>query len=143
MPDGLNRVTAIGYLGKEPELRFTQSNQAVLNFSIACSESWFDKTANERKERTEWVSIVLWGPRAAALGKLLTKGDRVCIEGRLQTRSWEDKQGDKRYTTEVVATNVLLLGGKRKQEDGAGDAAGGGERREQFSDSQIDDEIPF
>lgn len=110
--EGLNRVTLVGNLGAEPELRHTQSGQAVLNLRLAVSESWFDKERGERKERTEWVTVVLWGKRGEALAKILAKGSSVLIEGRLQTRSWE-QDGQKRYSTEVVATNVLLVGGRR------------------------------
>lgn len=115
MADGLNRVTLIGNLGQGPELRYTQSRQAVLSLRMATTESFFDTNLKERKERTEWHSVVIWNKRAEALGKLLSKGSRICVEGRLQTRSWEDKQGGKRYTTEVVASNVLLLGDARSE----------------------------
>jgi len=125
MAEGLNRVTLIGNLGQDPELRFTQSNQGVLSLRIATTESYFDNNTKERKERTEWHSIVVWGKRGEALNKILSKGSRICIEGRLQTRSWEDKTGGKRYTTEVVASNVILLGG-RGEGAGAGGGGGGG-----------------
>lgn len=147
MADGLNRVTIIGFLGKDPELRFTQSNMGALNFSVACNESWFDEKTKERKERVEWVNCVVWGKRAEGLNKCLSKGSRVCVEGRLQTRNWEDKQGVKRYSTEVVATNVVLLGGKG---DSAGNPRGNGNSGSSSSadyssttDSQDDDQIPF
>lgn len=113
MADGLNRVTLLGNLGADPELRHTQSGQAVLNLRIACSESWFDKESNERKERTEWVSVTVWGKRAEGLSKVLGKGDRICVEGSLRTSSYE-KDGDKRYKTEVNATNIVLCGGGRR-----------------------------
>jgi single-strand DNA-binding protein len=125
MAEGLNRVTLIGNLGQDPELRFTQSNQGVLSLRMATTESYFDNTTKERKERTEWHSIVIWGKRGEALNKILSKGSRICVEGRLQTRSWEDKQGAKRYTTEVVANNVLLLGGRGEGGGGRGEGGGG------------------
>jgi single-strand DNA-binding protein len=124
MAEGLNRVILIGNLGQDPELRFTQSNQGVLSLRMATTESYFDTNTKERKERTEWHSIVIWGKRGEALNKILSKGSRICVEGRLQTRSWEDKQGGKRYSTEINATNVILLGGRG--EGGGGGAAGGG-----------------
>lgn len=117
MPEGLNRVTLIGNLGQDPELRHTQGGQAVLNLRLAVSESWVDRDG-ERKERTEWCGVIIWGKRGEALSRILGKGDRICIEGRLQTRSWEAKEGGKRYVTEIVASNVVLLGGKRSGGDG-------------------------
>jgi single-strand DNA-binding protein len=123
MAEGLNRVILIGNLGQDPELRFTQSNQGVLSLRMATTESYFDSNTKERKEKTEWHSVVVWGKRGEGLNKILSKGSRICVEGRLQTRSWEDKQGNKRYTTEVVANNVLLLGGRG---EGRGEGAGGG-----------------
>lgn len=139
MAEGLNRVTLIGNLGQDPELRHTQGGQAILNLRIAVNESYLDRN-KERQERVEWVTVVLWGKRGEALSKFLSKGSRICVEGRLQTRSWEDKGGAKRYSTEVHATNVLLLGGR-----GSGD---GGGRREQDEprgggDNFGDDDIPF
>lgn len=112
MADGLNRVTLLGNLGADPDLRFTKAGQGVLNLRIACSESWFDKESNERKERTEWVSVTVWGKRAEGLAKVLKKGDRICVEGSLRTSSYE-KDGEKRYKTEVNATNIVLCGGSR------------------------------
>ena len=111
MAEGLNKVMLIGNLGRDPELRYTQSGQAILNMRIATNES-FQNRDGERQERTEWHSVILWGKRGEALGKILSKGSQLCIEGRLQTRSWEDKEGKKRYTTEIVAVNVILLGGR-------------------------------
>jgi single-strand DNA-binding protein len=124
MAEGLNRVILIGNLGQDPELRYTQANQGVLSVRMATTESYFDNNTKERKERTEWHSVVVWGKRGEALNKILSKGSRICVEGRLQTRSWEDKQGNKRYTTEVVANNLILLGGR-----GEGGGAGGGGAR--------------
>jgi single-strand DNA-binding protein len=119
MAEGLNRVLLIGNLGQDPELRFTQGGQAVLNLRIATNESFVNRDG-ERQDRTEWHSVIVWGKRGEALHKILTKGKQIFVEGRLQTRSWEDKQGAKRYTTEVVANDIILLGG--------GAARGGGAR---------------
>lgn len=152
MAEGLNRVTLIGNLGQDPELRFTQSNQAVLSVRMATTDSYFDSNSKERKERTEWHSVVIWGKRGEALSKILSKGSRICVEGRLQTRSWEDKQGGKRYTTEINATNVVLLGG-RGEGGGArgGSAADHGDAGQSSSHDDFgstgpfggDDDIPF
>jgi single-strand DNA-binding protein len=122
MADGLNKVMLIGNLGQDPELRYTQGNTAVMNMRIATTESFLNRE-NERQERTEWHTVVLWGKRGEGLQKILTKGNRIFVEGRLQTRSWEDKQGQKRYTTEIVATNVILLGGAAGQRRGGDEGA--------------------
>jgi single-strand DNA-binding protein len=110
MAEGLNKVMLLGNLGKDPELRYTQGGQAVLNLRIATNES-FQNRDGERQERTEWHSVIIWGKRGEGLSKILQKGKQLFIDGRLQTRQWEDKQGNKRYTTEIVANEVILLGG--------------------------------
>lgn len=120
MKEGLNRWTGIGNLGADPELRMTAGGQAILKLRVACSESFLDKN-NERKERTEWVSVSVWGKRAEGLSKFLHKGHTVFVEGRLQTSSYE-KDGVKRYSTEIVATDVKVFGG------------GGGEGRQERSE---------
>lgn len=117
MSDGLNRATIIGNLVADPTLRFTQAGQAVLSFRVAASESYADKNG-ERQERTEFISCVLWGKRAEGLSKILEKGKQLYIEGRIQTRSWEDKDGGKRYATEINASDIKLLGGGSGQRDG-------------------------
>jgi single-strand DNA-binding protein len=108
---GLNKVMLIGRLGRDPEIRYTPNGLAIANFSIATSEEWFDKTANEKKERTEWHRIVVFGKLGELCGEYLSKGRQVYVEGRLQTRSWE-KDGVTRYTTEIVASNIQFLGAK-------------------------------
>lgn len=114
---GVNRVMLIGNLGADAELRYAQSGGAIMNLRLAVNETWKDQ-AGERKERTEWCTVVMFGTRAEALAKHLTKGQQVFVEGRLQTRQWEDKEGNKRSTTEIVATNLEFLGGG-KRDDGA------------------------
>lgn len=108
MADGLNKVMLLGNLGADPELKMTQGGQAMLKLRMATSESYLDKT-NTRQERTEWHSVTLWGKRAEGLAKILTKGDRIFVEGGLRTSSYE-KDGEKRYRTEINATNVILNG---------------------------------
>lgn len=126
MAEGLNKVLLIGNLGADPELSYTQSSQAVLKLRLATNESFTNK-AGERQERTEWHRVVVWGKRAEALSKFLTKGRQLYIEGRLQTRSWEDKDGQKKYATDIVATELILLGGGSGAGRGApGPSAGGG-----------------
>lgn len=125
---GVNKVILVGNLGKDPEVRQISPNQTVCQLRIATGESWIDKSG-QKQERTEWHSVVVWGKMAEICGKYLAKGRQVYIEGRLQTRSWEDQQGQKRYATEVVASTVQFLGGQageRGTSPGAGASFGGG-----------------
>ena len=119
----VNKVILIGNLGVKPELRYTPGGQAVANFRIATNERWGGRDGQPAQERTEWHNIVVWGKTAENCGKYLDKGRQVYIEGRLQTREWQDKEGQKRYTTEVVAQTVQFLGG-RGGEGGAGGMGG-------------------
>lgn len=114
MAEGMNRVMLLGNLGADPELRVTQGGQAVLKLRLATTENYLDRN-NARQERTEWHQITMWGSRGEALGKLLKKGERIFVEGRLQTTSY-DKDGEKRYRTEVVATNIILNGRAQEQQ---------------------------
>jgi single-strand DNA-binding protein len=125
MAEGLNRVILIGNLGQDPELKYTQGGQAVLKIRLATSESYVNR-AGERQERTDWHTVVLWGKRAEALNNILAKGDRICVEGRIQYRSWDDKDGNKKYATDINANNVVLLGGGRRGAGGGGGGGGGG-----------------
>jgi single-strand DNA-binding protein len=109
---GVNKVILIGNLGRDPELRYTQGGQAVANFTLATTENWTSK-GGEREERTEWHRIVAWGRTAELCAQYLAKGRTVYIEGRLQTREWENKEGQKQRTTEVNALTVQFLGGPR------------------------------
>ncbi len=108
--EGLNRVTLLGNLGQDPELRYTQSGSAVLNMRIATTETYFDQDRN-KKERTDWHNVVVWGKRAEALGKILTKGSGVLVEGSIRNSSFEGRDGQKRYKTEISARNIVLVGG--------------------------------
>ncbi len=107
---GVNKVILVGNLGRDPEIRYTPSGVAVANFSIATKEEWKDRETGERQERTEWHKIVAWRRLGEICGEYLHKGSQVYIEGRLQTRAWEDRDGNKRYTTEVVAQSMQMLG---------------------------------
>ena len=122
MAYGINRVFLLGNLGAEPELRHTQGGQAVLNMRVATTESYLDRN-KERKERTDWHNAVLFGPRADALSRILRKGSQVLIEGRLQTSKYQDRDGNDRYKTEVVALNVLFTSGGRRDGGEAGQPA--------------------
>jgi single-strand DNA-binding protein len=106
---GVNKVILIGRLGQDPEVRYTPSGQAVANFTMATSENWTGKDG-QKQERTEWHRIVVWGRLAELCKDYLRKGRQVYIDGKLQTRSWDDKEGKKRYTTEIVANTVQFLG---------------------------------
>lgn len=127
MAGGVNKVILIGNLGADPEVRFTPGGQAVANFRIATSESWTDKSG-QKQERTEWHRIVVWGKLGELCGEYLKKGRQCYVEGRLQTREWNDKEGKKNYTTEVVANQVVFLGGR----DGGGMSRGGGRGGDDF-----------
>ncbi len=118
----VNKVILIGNLGRDPELRFTRDGQGVANFTLATNERWRDKDG-QNQERTEWHRIVVWGKTAENCAQYLQKGRSCYIEGRIQTREWEDKEGNKRQTTEIVAQNVTFLGGR-----GEGGGGGGGGR---------------
>jgi single-strand DNA-binding protein len=111
MSNGLNRVMLLGNLGADPELRFTQGGQAVLNIRLATTESYLDKD-KVRQERVDWHNAVVWGKRGEALAKILRKGSSVFIEGSLRTSSYDDREGNKRYKTEVIVNNIILTGGR-------------------------------
>ena len=121
----VNKVILIGNLGRKPELRYTPGGQAVANFTLATNERWGGKDGQPAQERTEWHRIVTFGRTAENCGQYLDKGRSVYVEGRLQTREWTDKEGQKRYTTEIVAQTVQFLGGR----GGAGGEAMGGDER--------------
>lgn len=125
MAEGLNRVMLLGNLGADPELRVTSGGQSVLKLRLATSETYLDKN-RVRQERTEWHSVVVWGKRAEALGKFLTKGSRLFVEGGLRTSSYDDKEGNKKYRTEIVASNIILSGGGGGGGGGGGRGGGGG-----------------
>jgi single-strand DNA-binding protein len=109
---GVNRVTLIGNLGSDPDVRYTPTGTAVTNLSLATSESWTDKESGERKERTEWHKVALFGRLAEIGAEYLTKGSQVFIEGKLRTRKWEDRDGIERWTTEIIGEEMQMLGGR-------------------------------
>ncbi len=137
----VNKVILIGHLGRDPEVRYTQGSTAVANFTLATNEVWNDKSGG-KQERTEWHRIVVWGKQAELAGEYLKKGRQVYIEGTLQTRQWDDREGNKRSTTEVKALKVVFLGGR----SGADDAPGGPGPSEEAGGAPPpapDDDIPF
>ncbi len=139
---GINKVILIGNLGKDPELRYTPSGTAVASFSLATSEKWKDRDGN-MQDKTEWHNIVVWGRQAEIAKEYLAKGRQVYIEGRIQTRSWDDKDGNKRYTTEIIAQRLNFLGSR-------GDQGGGGSSSDTPPEAPPpgdlgaeDDDLPF
>jgi single-strand DNA-binding protein len=136
----VNKVILIGNLGADPEVRYTPSGSTVANFNLATTEQWTNKDG-EKEERTEWHRIVAWGRLGEICGEYLHKGRQVYIEGRLQTRSWEDKEGIKRYTTEINALSMQMLGSPRRE---SGTAQSVDERHPVEEPISIpDDDIPF
>ena len=119
MGKGINKVTIVGNLGNDPEVKYMPSGGAVANISVATSESWKDKQTGEQKEKVEWHRIVFFNKLAEIAGEYLKKGSQVYVEGSLRTRKWQDQSGADRYTTEIVASNMQMLGGRAEN---AGDA---------------------
>jgi single-strand DNA-binding protein len=133
----VNKVILVGRLGRDPETRYTGGGQAVANFSVATDETYKDK-AGERQKRTEWHKIVVWGKQAEIAQQYLKKGSLIFIEGRIQSREWQDKEGQKRTSFEIVATNFRMLGGRG---DGGGSASVGGARAEEHDQSGPSDDF--
>ncbi|RMG12530.1 MAG: single-stranded DNA-binding protein [Deltaproteobacteria bacterium] len=144
MAGSVNKAIIIGNLGRDPEVRYTSGGQAVCNFTVATNEQWKDKSG-QRQERTEWHRVVVWGRQGELCGQYLAKGRTVYVEGRLQTREWTDRDGNKRYTTEIVAQNVQFL--DTRGGGGPAEVAGGpddfGPPPPGFDEGGADDDIPF
>ncbi len=148
---GVNKVILLGNLGNDPEVRYTASGAAVANVSLATTDSWRDKESGDQQERTEWHRVVFFGRLAEIVGEYLNKGSQIYVEGRLQTRKWQDKDGNDKYSTEIVASEMQMLGG------GRGGSGGGGGSNQSRSSNQpdesaarqpagaddFDDDIPF
>src|SRR5215831_5022744 len=146
----VNKVILVGNLGRDAELRYTPGGAAVATLNMATTEVWNDKSG-QRQEKTEWHRVVLWGKTAESLSEYLTKGKQIYVEGRLQTRQWDDKDGNKRYTTEIRSDRVVLLGGgggrgggsSSGPRDSGPDYGGGGPSSPEGSAPLTDDDIPF
>jgi single-strand DNA-binding protein len=138
MSRGLNKVMIIGHLGRDPEMRYTPSGRPVTTFSVAVSRSW-NTSDGERHAETEWFNVVTWGNLAEICKQYLTKGQQVYVEGRLQTRRWEDKEGNKHTSVEVVASEMMMLGDRRDANQVQGELLV--EDGEPAADDQ--DEFPF
>jgi len=139
MSRGLNKVMVIGHLGRDPEMRYTPSGRPVTTFSIAVSRSW-NTADGERRSETEWFNIVSWGNLAEICKQYLHKGQQVYIEGRLQTRYWEDKEGQKHTSVEVVANEMLMLGDRR---DNSSQSQESDDEEDQSEPVADEDEFPF
>lgn len=140
---GVNKVILVGNLGKDPEVRYLDGGVAVANFPLATTESYKDRSSGNRIDQTEWHNIVLWRGLAEVTEKYLKKGSQVYIEGKIRSRSWDDKDGIKRYTTEIVADNMTMLGGRK--EGGASSVAPSGAVAVQApaNKKQEEDDLPF
>ncbi len=144
---GVNKVIIVGNLGNGPEVRYTQAGGAITNISVATSESWKDKQTGERKERTEWHRVVFFNKLAEVAGEYLRKGSKVYVEGSLRTRKWEDKSGQDRYTTEIVASEMQMLDSKGQQQEqrhsGQPQNSSSAQPQGQQAADPFDDDIPF
>jgi single-strand DNA-binding protein len=140
----VNKVILVGNLGRDAELRYTPGGAAVATINLATTEVWNDKSG-QRQEKTEWHRVVLWGKTAESLAEYLTKGKQIYVEGRLQTRQWDDKDGNKRYTTEIRGDRVVLLGGGggRAPSMDRGTEVGVHAPGPESSEPLTDDDIPF
>ena len=153
MARGINKVILVGNLGKDPEVRYMPNGQAVANVTIATSESWKDKNTGEQQEKTEWHRVVFFRRLAEIVGEYLKKGSKIYVEGKLQTRKWQDNQGQDRYTTEIIANEMQMLDSKGS---GGGANAGGNnysrntpppieqsQAPQMAAAGDFDDDIPF
>ncbi|GJL82942.1 MAG: single-stranded DNA-binding protein [marine bacterium B5-7] len=160
MARGINKAIIVGNLGKDPEVRYSANGSAITNITVATSDSWKDKTTGEQQERTEWHRIVFFNRLAEVAGEYLKKGSQVYIEGRIQTRKWQDQSGQDRYTTEIVASEMQMLGSRGgagggdssfnqdqpRQRAAAGQTNKGGGSSQSGSGAdfdEFDDDIPF
>jgi single-strand DNA-binding protein len=142
----VNKVILVGNLGRDAELRYTTGGTAVATLNMATTETWNDK-AGQKQERTEWHRVILWGKTAESLAEYLTKGKQIYIEGRLQTRQWDDREGNKRYTTEVRSDRVVLLGGGERRggtsSERPNDSGNNDFQNDSNTEAVTDDDIPF
>ena len=152
MARGINKVIIVGNVGGDPETRYMPSGSAVTNLTVATNESWKDKQTGEQKERTEWHRVAMFNRLAEIAAEYLRKGSQVYIEGKLRTRKWQGKDGQDRYTTEIIADQMQMLGGRggggnvgggNQGGDQSGDQSGGGGAPPQPGPDDFDDDIPF
>ena len=147
MARGVNKVILIGNLGNDPDTRYTAGGAAVANISLATTDSWRDKESGEQQDRTEWHRVVFFGRLAEIVSEYLHKGSQVYVEGRLQTRKWQDKDGNDRYTTEIVANEMQMLGSRggaaSNMNNSEPRSAPGKSPAPKSEDEFVDDDIPF
>ncbi len=155
MARGVNKVILVGNLGNDPDVKYTADGRAIANISLATTESWKDRNTGEQQDRTEWHRVVFFNRLAEIVSEYLKKGSQVYVEGKLQTRKWQDQSGQDRYTTEIVANEMQMLGGRSGgTADFGGAPAGGGQQRQSAPQQQaapapapmmddLDDDIPF
>ena len=148
MARGVNKAIILGSLGQDPDIRYTAGGAAVANISIATNEQWKDKESGEMQERTEWHRVVFFGRLAEIVGEYLRKGSQVYVEGRIQTRKWQDKEGKDRYTTEIVANEMQMLGSKSGGTTASFDQSQQPQQSApaapaKSSNDDFDDDIPF
>ncbi len=144
MARGINKVIIVGNLGADPDSRAMPSGNAVTNISVATSESWNDRDTGEKKEKTEWHRVVFFNRLAEIAAQYLKKGSQVYVEGKLQTRKWEDKEGNERWTTEVVANQMQMLGDRMSNDMSSDNASSSQSSSDNdFSTDEFDDDIPF
>ena len=139
MSNGLNKVLIIGNLGSDPEIKYTQAGSPVANLSVATSERWKDKNTGEQKEQVEWHRVVIFGRLAEIAEQYLKKGSKIFVEGKLQTRDWEDSEGKKRYTTEVVAREMTMLDSKGDSMESSSSASSASKP----DNDKFEEDIPF
>ena len=145
MSNGVNKVILIGNLGQKPEMRYTATNSAVANLSIATTESWKDRESGEMRDKTEWHKVVFFGKPAETIEKYLDKGSKIYVEGKLQTRKWQDKDGNDRWTTEIVGNEFNFLDSRPSQGDSSMDQSNSNSCSLSQSDSTgiSEEDIPF
>ena len=150
MARGINKVILVGHLGQDPEVRYMPSGSAVTNFSVATTDSWTDKQSGQKQERTEWHRVSMFNKLAEIAGEYLKKGSQVYIEGRLQTRKWQDQNGQERYTTEIIANDMQMLGGRGGDSGGTSNFSNQGGQQSRppqpapmSGPDDFDDDIPF
>jgi len=142
MARGINKVIVLGNLGADPDARYMPNGNAVTNISVATTDTWKDKESGERQEKTEWHRVVFFGRLAEIASEYLKKGSQVYVEGRLQTRKWEDKEGNDRWTTEIVANEMQMLG-ERVSQSSSDNLSTTKRSSSEFTSDDFDDDIPF
>ena len=143
MARGVNKVIIVGNLGADPDAKSMPSGNMVANFSVATTESWNDRDTGERQEKTEWHRVVFFGRIAEIADQYLKKGSQVYVEGKLQTRKWEDRDGNERWTTEIVGSQLEMLGDRMSSGSRQSNNMDQSTSKSNFSDDEFDDDIPF